>query len=117
MVRAVASARSIPGIAFPAGFKIYLAVEPVDMRKKFNGLWALAGEKLLEDPKSGAVFCFCNKDRDRVKLLYRPAARQLAASCVGSFWASPSMTLAKDPTGHIPFSAYGVAERASSRTS
>jgi len=32
-------------LAFPAGFKIYLAVEPVDMRKQYNGLWALAGEK------------------------------------------------------------------------
>jgi hypothetical protein len=32
--------------AFPVGFKIYLAVEPVDMRKQFNGLWAMAGEKL-----------------------------------------------------------------------
>ena len=57
-------------LAFPAGFKIYLAVESVDMRKQFNGLWALAGEKLQEDPRSGAVFVFCNKDRDRVKLLY-----------------------------------------------
>lgn len=57
-------------LPFPAGFKIYLAVEPVDMRKQFNGLWALAGEKLREDPKSGSVFGFCNKDRDRVKLLY-----------------------------------------------
>jgi len=57
-------------LAFPAGFKIYLAVEPVDMRKQFNGRWALAGEKLQEDPRSGAVFVFCNKDRDRVKLLY-----------------------------------------------
>jgi transposase len=57
-------------LPFPAGFKIYLAVEPVDMRKQFNGLWTLAGEKLREDPKSGAVFGFCNKDRDRVKLLY-----------------------------------------------
>jgi len=57
-------------LAFPAGFKIYLAVEPVDMRKQFNGLWALAGEKLKENPRLGAVFGFCNKDRDRVKMLY-----------------------------------------------
>ncbi len=57
-------------LAFPAGFKIYLAVEPVDMRKQFNGLWALASEKLKEDPKCGAVFVFCNKDKDRVKMLY-----------------------------------------------
>ena len=27
-------------LAFPAAIKIYVAVEPVDMRKSFNGLWA-----------------------------------------------------------------------------
>lgn len=45
-------------------------VEPVDMRKQFNGLWALTREKLEEDPKSGALFVFTNKDRDRLKILY-----------------------------------------------
>ena len=57
-------------LAFPVGFKIYLAVEPVDMRKQFNGLWALASERLREDPRRGAVFAFTNKKRDRLKLLY-----------------------------------------------
>ena len=57
-------------LAFPAGLRVCLAVEPVDMRKQFNGLWALAQEKLREDPRQGAVFIFTNKDRDRVKLLY-----------------------------------------------
>ena len=56
--------------AFPAGFRIYLAIQPVDMRKQFNGLWAAAVEVLREDPRSGAVFVFGNKDRDRIKLLY-----------------------------------------------
>ena len=57
-------------LAFPAGFRIYLAIEPVDMRKHFNGLWAMVVERLKEDPRQGAVFVFGNKDRDRVKLLY-----------------------------------------------
>lgn len=57
-------------LTFPLGLKIYLAVEPVDMRKQFNGLWALAQEKLGEDPRSGALFAFTNKGRDRLKLLY-----------------------------------------------
>ena len=57
-------------LAFPAAMKIYLAVEPVDMRKSFNGLWAVASEKLKEDPKRGAVFAFTNKKRNRLKLLY-----------------------------------------------
>ncbi|MEZ5276974.1 MAG: IS66 family insertion sequence element accessory protein TnpB [Opitutaceae bacterium] len=57
-------------LAFPAGLRIFLALEAVDMRKQFNGLWAVASEKLREDPKSGAVFAFTNKKRDRLKLLY-----------------------------------------------
>lgn len=57
-------------LAFPAGLRVCLAVEPVDMRKQFNGLWALAAQKLGEDPRQGAVFIFANKDRDRIKLLY-----------------------------------------------
>ena len=50
--------------------RIYLAVEPVDMRKQFNGLWALAAEKLREDPFAGSWFVFTNKDRDRLKILF-----------------------------------------------
>lgn len=40
------------------------------MRKAFNGLWAVAEQRLREDPRQGAVFAFTNKDRDRLKLLY-----------------------------------------------
>jgi transposase len=57
-------------LAFPAAIKIYVAVQPVDMRKQFNGLWSAAQEQLHEDPKSGAVFAFINKERTRLKLLY-----------------------------------------------
>ena len=56
-------------LTFSPTQRIYLAVEPVDMRKQFNGLWALAAEKLRQDPFSGALFVFTNKDRDRVKIL------------------------------------------------
>ena len=34
-------------LAFPAGFKIYLAVEAVDMRKQFNGLNSDIGVKAI----------------------------------------------------------------------
>lgn len=57
-------------LTFPSALRIYLAVEPVDMRKQFNGLWSLAQEKLSEDPRGGALFVFANKDRDRIKMLY-----------------------------------------------
>ena len=57
-------------LAFPAAVKIYAALDPVDMRKHFDGLWAAAREKLGEDPKAGALFCFTNRDRTRLKILY-----------------------------------------------
>ncbi len=57
-------------LTFSTTQRIYLAVEPVDMRKQFNGLWALAKEKLQADPFGGALFVFTNKDRDRVKILW-----------------------------------------------
>ena len=57
-------------LAFPAGIRTFVAVQPVDMRKQFNGLWSAASEQLKEDPKSGAVFAFINKGKTRLKLLY-----------------------------------------------
>ncbi|HSR54540.1 MAG TPA: IS66 family insertion sequence element accessory protein TnpB [Acidobacteriota bacterium] len=57
-------------LAFPASLRIFLAVEPVDMRKQFNGLWAQAEGHLGEDPFGGALFVFTNKRRNLVKMLY-----------------------------------------------
>lgn len=57
-------------LAFPSAIRIFVAVEPVDMRKQFNGLWAAAQERLGEDPRNGALFAFINKARTRLKLLY-----------------------------------------------
>lgn len=57
-------------LSFPSTLKVYLAVEPADMRKQFNGLYVLAREKLNEDPRSGSLFVFTNKRRNRLKILY-----------------------------------------------
>jgi transposase len=57
-------------LVFPAAIRIFVAVQPVDMRKQFNGLWAAVAEQLHEDPKSGSVFAFINRERTRLKLLY-----------------------------------------------
>ena len=32
-------------LAFPAAIKVYVAVQSVDMRKQFNGLWTAASEQ------------------------------------------------------------------------
>lgn len=57
-------------LSLSGSLKVYVAVEPCDMRKSFNGLWAIAVEVLKEDPMRGAVFVFCNKRRNRLKMLY-----------------------------------------------
>lgn len=57
-------------LSFPSSLRIYVALDPCDMRKSFNGLYALAEETLKEDPRSGALFVFCNKRRNRLKILY-----------------------------------------------
>ncbi len=56
-------------LAFPAAIRIYVALAPVDMRKQYAGLWAAAEQQLGEDPQQGAIFCFTNKERTRLKLL------------------------------------------------
>ena len=50
--------------------KIFVALEPCDMRKGFNGLYGLARERLGEDPREGALFLFTNRRRNRLKILY-----------------------------------------------
>ena len=45
-------------IALPAGSKIYLSLQPVDMRKGFDGLAAQVQPILARDPFS--VICFCS---------------------------------------------------------
>ena len=57
-------------LSLPHQLRVFVAVEPVDMRKQFDGLWAVARDHLGEDPKGGAVFAFTNKARTRLKLLY-----------------------------------------------
>jgi transposase len=57
-------------LSFSGSLKVFVAVEPCDMRKGFNGLYAAVTERLGEDPKSGALFVFCNRRRTRLKILY-----------------------------------------------
>lgn len=52
-----------------SALKVYLAVEPCDMRKGFNGLTTAAVEHLGQPLAHDALFVFINKRRSRVKLL------------------------------------------------
>jgi transposase len=57
-------------LSFAGSLKVFVALEPCDLRKSFDGLHALAAERLGEDPRGGGVFVFCNRRRTRLKMLY-----------------------------------------------
>jgi transposase len=50
--------------------RIYLAVGATDLRKGFEGLYGLVRDQLQLEPLSGHVFLFCNKERNRTKVLF-----------------------------------------------
>jgi transposase len=57
-------------LSFAGSLKIYVAVEPCDMRKSFEGLAAQVTTVLKRDLRSGALFVFSNRPRNRLKILY-----------------------------------------------
>lgn len=57
-------------LSFTGSLKVFLAIEPADLRKSFTGLYALTANVLKEDPSSGALFVFTNRRRNRIKGLY-----------------------------------------------
>lgn len=53
----------------PRAVRVYVATEPVNLRKSFDGLTNEVREVLQRDPLSGHVFIFLNRRRNMVKLL------------------------------------------------
>ena len=49
---------------------VYLCRDIVDFRKGINGLAVLVEEVLQHDPFSEQLFVFCNRKRDKIKILY-----------------------------------------------
>ena len=50
--------------------RIYLCVQPADMRRGFDTLAASVKEFLKHDPFSGNLFLFVGRGKDRMKILY-----------------------------------------------
>jgi len=49
--------------------QVYLYGGPVDMRKSIDGLAALVEQQMELAPNQQALFVFCNRSRDKVKML------------------------------------------------
>lgn len=51
------------------GKRVYLACGKTDMRKQINGLTTIVEGSFQLDPFAEAIFVFCNRSRDRIKIL------------------------------------------------
>lgn len=49
---------------------IYVATQPIDMRRSFDGLSAAARDVMKQEPESGAMFVFASKRGHRIKVLW-----------------------------------------------
>jgi len=56
-------------LSFLGSLRVFVAVEPCDLRKGFNGLHGLVTEKLGENPRQGSLFVFTNRRHTRIKIL------------------------------------------------
>jgi transposase len=57
-------------LTLPPAVRIYVATEPVDMRKSFHGLAAAVRGQLDLDPSSGHLFVFTNRRANLLKAIF-----------------------------------------------
>ena len=57
-------------LSFTGSLRVFVALEPYDMRKGFDGLSGMVATKLNEDLQSGALFVFTNRSHTRLKIIY-----------------------------------------------
>lgn len=57
-------------LSLPPSVRIFLCLEPADMRRSFDGLFMMADKIVRQNPFSGHLFVFVNKRKDRLKVLY-----------------------------------------------
>jgi transposase len=50
--------------------RIFVALQPVDMRGGFNRFYSYVQAVLAQDPLSGHLFCFTNRSRNRLRIIY-----------------------------------------------
>jgi transposase len=90
---------------FPEGaVRVHVYGEPVDLRRSFDGLYAITKQKLGVDPLSGELFVFINRRGTQMRVLYWDRtgfciwAKRLEQGCFVSNW-SQMATREMDWTG------------------
>jgi transposase len=57
-------------LSLAPGIQVYMAIDPVDLRKGFDGLSAAVQTVFERNVLAGHLFLFLNRRRDRIKLLW-----------------------------------------------
>ena len=57
-------------LKLPAEVRVYLALEPCDMRRQLDGLAGLVRSGMQRDPDSGDLYVFYNRRADMLKALF-----------------------------------------------
>ncbi|MEQ9410175.1 MAG: IS66 family insertion sequence element accessory protein TnpB, partial [Fuerstiella sp.] len=57
-------------INLTGSLRVFVCTQPTDMRRSFDGLCGMARDIMKQDPLSGHLFLFRNRNRDRLKVLW-----------------------------------------------
>ncbi len=57
-------------LRLPGAIRVYLCLQPADMRRSFDGLAAMTQQIVEADPQSGHLFVFRNRRCNYLKILY-----------------------------------------------
>jgi transposase len=57
-------------LKLPTEVRVYIALEPCDMRRQMDGLAALVRSSIKRDPESGDLYLFTNRRSDMLKALF-----------------------------------------------
>jgi transposase len=57
-------------LSLPSNTNVYLCVQPIDLRKSFEGLCGLVASVFQRNVLDGHLFLFINKRRDRIKAMW-----------------------------------------------
>jgi len=57
-------------LKLPAEVRVYISLEPCDMRRQLDGLAALVRTGMERNPENGDLYIFCNRKSDMLKALF-----------------------------------------------
>ena len=57
-------------LTLPPSVRVYVATEPIDLRKSFDGLSAAVTARFGQDPLGGHIFVFWNRRGNQMRILF-----------------------------------------------